>query len=84
MSDIKRFPTPLRVDDDLNIPLGERKTVETLLADDCRWPFGDPLDGDFHFCGKRKVDGSPYCEFHVRRAFQAAKPRTAFYRPHAA
>jgi hypothetical protein len=84
MSDIKNPPTPLRVDDDLIIPISERKTVETLLADDCRWPFGDPLSGDFHFCGKRKKDGSPYCEFHVRRAFQAAKPRAAVYRPHAA
>jgi GcrA cell cycle regulator len=30
---------------------------------------------DFHFCGKSKVTGLPYCEFHARRAFQPAMPR---------
>jgi GcrA cell cycle regulator len=30
---------------------------------------------DFHFCGKNKVNGLPYCEFHARRAFQPAIPR---------
>ena len=64
------------------IPPAERKTVETLLPDDCRWPFGDPLVGDFYFCGERKRDGSPYCDHHIRQAFQAAKPRAAVYRPH--
>lgn len=83
MNEIKRPPTPIRTDD-ITIPLKERKSIATLMADDCRWPFGDPLAPDFHFCGKQKVDGSPYCEFHMRRAFQAARPRTAFYRPQAA
>jgi GcrA cell cycle regulator len=30
---------------------------------------------DFHFCGKTKVLGLPYCEHHARRAFQPAVPR---------
>jgi GcrA cell cycle regulator len=77
-------PAPSSVDEAPHVPHGERKTVETLLADDCRWPFGDPLSGDFYFCGKRKKDGSPYCDFHVRQAFQPAKPRAVVYRPHAA
>jgi GcrA cell cycle regulator len=64
------------------IPPTERKTVETLRPNDCRWPFGDPLVGVFYFCGKRKKDGSPYCEHHIRQAFQTARPRTAAYRPH--
>lgn len=81
---MKSAPAPIRIEDDLNIPLGERKTVETLATNDCRWPFGDPMQPEFHFCGKHKVDGSPYCEFHMRRAFQTGRPRTAFYRPHAA
>lgn len=81
MSDNSSRPAPLSADDELIIPHAERKTVETLLADDCRWPFGDPLSGDFHFCGKRKKDGSPYCEHHVRQAFQAAKPRAIVPRP---
>lgn len=68
-------------EDQLTIPSSERKTVETLLPDDCRWPFGDPLVGEFYFCGRRKRDGRPYCDHHVRLAFQAARPRAVTYRP---
>lgn len=55
---------------DLVIPVRERRTILTLEAGDCRWPIGDPQDAEFHFCGKSKVAGLPYCEFHARRAFQ--------------
>lgn len=51
------------------------------MAHDCRWPIGDPQGADFHFCGKQKVDGHPYCEFHVRRANQPTRPR-AVTNPH--
>lgn len=84
MTEISRLPTPLRTDDDLFIPPAERKTMTTIQAHECRWPFGDPLKQDFHFCGKLKADGSPYCEFHTQRAVQASRPRSAVYRPHAA
>lgn len=84
MTENRSAPAPIRIEDDLTIPVGERKTVETLMAEDCRWPFGDPMASDFHFCGKRKMDGSPYCEFHVRRAFQTARSRPVVYRPYAA
>lgn len=60
---------PLPVVEELEIPLAERKTVETLTASSCRWPIGDPQEPDFHFCGKNHVAGLPYCEFHARRAF---------------
>jgi len=83
MSEITSAPTPPRTDD-LDIPLSQRKTMATLLPNDCRWPFGDPLTGDFHFCGMQKADGKPYCDFHMRRAFQTARPRAVYYRPRAA
>ncbi len=35
----------------------------------CRWPFGDPGDDDFHFCGKTSVVGKPYCEDHCAAAY---------------
>jgi GcrA cell cycle regulator len=73
-------PTPLQ-HDDLVIPPNERKTMITLLADDCRWPFGDPLHGDFHFCGKHKMPGFSYCEFHRRLGFQTKQLR---FRPYGA
>ncbi len=51
------------------IPEKQRRTVETLEAQDCRWPIGDPQHADFHFCGAKKLEGLPYCECHARRAF---------------
>lgn len=83
MKEIKSPPVPPRIDD-LNIPLAERKTMASLETGDCRWPFGDPVQPDFHFCGRSKVGDSPYCEFHKRRAFQAARPRAIGYWPNVA
>jgi GcrA cell cycle regulator len=56
--------------EELIIPLNERKTIQTLMDTHCRWPIGDPQLADFHFCGKTKVNGLVYCEFHARRAYQ--------------
>ena len=61
--------------EELVIPASERKTIQTLVECSCRWPIGDPQHADFHFCGKNKVPGLPYCEFHARRAFQPPQPR---------
>jgi len=80
MDSLKSPPTHLP-NDELDIPLNQRKTMTTLLPDDCRWPIGDPQTAGFHFCGKRKLDGHPYCEFHVRRASQPGRTRTVVYRP---
>ncbi len=61
--------------EELVIPIAERKTIQTLVECSCRWPIGDPQLADFHFCGKNKVPGLPYCEFHARRAFQPPQAR---------
>lgn len=61
--------------EELEIPLAERKSIQTLTECSCRWPIGDPQLADFHFCGKNKVPGLPYCEFHARRAFQPPQAR---------
>lgn len=61
--------------EELDIPMAERKSIQTLLECHCRWPIGDPQMADFHFCGKQKVAGLPYCEFHARRAFQPPQAR---------
>lgn len=61
--------------EDVEIPLAQRKTIQTLEAKDCRWPIGDPQQADFHFCGKDKVQGLPYCESHARRAYQPIQVR---------
>ena len=61
--------------EELVIPEKERKYITTLTDNCCRWPIGDPQHSDFHFCGKGKVTGLPYCEFHARRAFQPPQAR---------
>lgn len=61
--------------EELVIPIAERKTIATLEPNHCRWPIGDPQHADFHFCGKDKFAGLPYCEFHARRAFQSPSVR---------
>lgn len=61
--------------EELDIPVAERRTIETLTECNCRWPIGDPQLPDFHFCNRNKVPGLPYCEFHARRAFQPPQPR---------
>ena len=64
-----------RTFEELVIPMKERASILTLKDTSCRWPIGDPQHEDFHFCGKGKLDGLPYCEFHAHRAFQPAQSR---------
>ncbi|MEZ5774907.1 MAG: GcrA family cell cycle regulator [Hyphomicrobiaceae bacterium] len=61
--------------EELVIPLEERKTIQTLKECNCRWPIGDPQAEDFHFCGRDKEPGRPYCSFHAARAYQPVQPR---------
>jgi GcrA cell cycle regulator len=61
--------------EELVIPPAERKYIQTLTETCCRWPIGDPQHSDFHFCGKKKITGLPYCDVHARRAFQPPQPR---------
>jgi len=61
--------------EEIDIPLAERKDLQDLVENDCRWPIGDPQHDDFHFCNRGKVPGLPYCEFHSKRAFQPPQTR---------
>jgi GcrA cell cycle regulator len=54
---------------ELFIPEGERLSLLDLSEQTCKWPIGDPLNPDFHFCGRMPKDDHPYCEFHARRAY---------------
>ena len=67
--------------EELVIPVEERKSIQSLVEASCRWPIGDPQHEDFHFCGRDRMTGLPYCEFHARRAFQPAQPRRREQRP---
>jgi GcrA cell cycle regulator len=52
------------------IPEAERRGIDGLTEEQCRWPIGDPQHADFHFCNGVKVPGLSYCEHHCRRAYQ--------------
>ena len=66
---------------DLVIPPAERRKFIDLEPGDCRWPFGDPKEADFHYCNGQQVRPDhwpqgrehrgiqPYCEFHCKRAY---------------
>jgi GcrA cell cycle regulator len=41
----------------------------------CHWPIGDPMEESFHFCGRRKAFGVPYCEHHGAIAYPSATPK---------
>ena len=72
LGDLEPYVPPA---EELVIPLNERKYIQTLTESCCRWPIGDPQQPEFHFCGKKKIPGLPYCEVHARRAFQPPQAR---------
>lgn len=49
---------------------GKGVKMVDLEARMCRWPNGDPQDADFSFCGCDSVPGLPYCETHIKAAYQ--------------
>ncbi len=61
--------------EEIDIPVAQRKTIQSLETCSCRWPVGDPQTQEFYFCGGKAVPGLPYCEHHARRAFQAPAPK---------
>ncbi len=54
---------------ELEIPPEERVSLLELSENKCKWPIGDPLNPDFHFCGRKSLEDKPYCEFHSKRAY---------------
>ncbi len=58
-----------RLESELFIPHEERIGLLQLTEKRCKWPIGDPLHDDFHFCGHDADDKDPYCKFHAKRAY---------------
>lgn len=58
-------PTPKSVQKDFK----ENISLIELESQSCRWPFGDPKDEGFHFCGKKVLPGQTYCPEHNERAY---------------
>lgn len=45
----------------------QNKVTHTFTT--CQWPFGDPQEKSFYFCGLKPVYGKPYCEEHCKIAY---------------
>jgi GcrA cell cycle regulator len=57
--------------DDGALPAGEGVTLLELTDSTCRWPHGQPGQGDFRYCGKPGADmreRRPYCPGHTAKA----------------
>jgi GcrA cell cycle regulator len=53
------------------------RRVVGIAAPSCTWPLGHPGESGFHFCGKRPVQGKPYCTEHAAMAYVAPKKTNA-------
>jgi GcrA cell cycle regulator len=57
------------------VPMARRLALTELTERTCKWPVGDPLKDDFHFCGAESGESSPYCKYHARLAYQPVTER---------
>ena len=48
----------------------EFKLLMDLKPRECRFPFGDPNDADFSFCGEPSLKHMPYCREHYDLCYQ--------------
>ena len=55
---------------DKNFERENKKKLEELTDETCRWPIGHPYEANFYFCGRKPMEKFPYCKLHVLYAFQ--------------
>jgi len=65
----------LRPVEDVVVPISRRLQLVELTERTCKWPNGDPLTEEFHFCGNEAGETGPYCKYHSKIAFQPAADR---------
>lgn len=69
-------PRPMaRTDDSVVVPISRRLKLVELTDRTCKWPNGDPLNEEFHFCGNASKESGPYCAYHARMAYQPVSDR---------
>ena len=69
-------PTP---DEDLSIPMEQRKNFMELGPHSCRWIVGDPREETSFYCGSETADITerrPYCKVHTKRSYVPTRPLT--------
>lgn len=53
-------------------PIGGGVALVDLTERMCKWPYGDPKEPDFSFCGRAIRQGTPYCPEHAAMAYQTS------------
>ena len=66
---------PIRIEEEVVIPMSLRVTIVDLKESMCRWPLGDPSSPDFRYCGSPASASAPYCCHHGKLAYQPAQDR---------
>ncbi len=66
---------PMRVLEDVVVPLSVKVTIVELRESMCKWPLGDPSSQDFRYCGSPAHAATPYCQYHGKLAYQPAQDR---------
>jgi len=56
-------------------PVALKLILTELTERTCKWPIGDPQAEEFHFCGNESREGTPYCGYHNRIAYQPVTDR---------
>lgn len=61
--------------EDVVVPISKKLKLVELSEHTCKWPVGDPLMDDFHFCGNDSDESDPYCTYHSKLAYQPTSDR---------
>jgi GcrA cell cycle regulator len=72
--DVEPYVRPRPIEN-VVVPISRRLKLVELSERTCKWPNGDPLTEEFHFCGNDSAETGPYCTYHSRIAFQPASER---------
>jgi len=61
----KKAPKALPLDTSPGLPQNESAVdIEGLRSHHCKWIYGDPVGGEFFYCGRVRMEGSSYCRGH--------------------
>lgn len=53
---------------------GELINIFNITSKQCEYPYGDPTDPDYHYCGHPTKEGSHYCAPHHAKCYQPKAP----------
>lgn len=82
-----KTPTPPKFEL-ICVPITPRMVpLVDLQPGECKWPYGDPRESGFGYCGHARAESRPYCSGHAALAFVPIQPRPVqsrvSERPHA-